>query len=119
METIKKYIEFGIDNGYKEYDIEWYEMTEILKWPEYYKIIITSKEFIESIARWIYKNKELFVNYWRDEPFIKDPKDYEELLKEEDFENIYKHSLMTNITINQAIAIRDNQLEQYITNLWI
>lgn len=54
-EIIEKYIQFAIENWYKEYDMEWYLFMEVLKWPKHYVSIITSKKFIEAVARWLNK----------------------------------------------------------------
>ena len=124
MRMIEKYIQFAIDNWYKF----WHSKDFILKWIDFYDFktqesynkksehwaiyskmlkyelelssffttcyyplndLITSKEFIEAIARW-YKKKDTALSFVEDE-----------------------------ITIQQAFAIRDNKLENFITNiLW-
>lgn len=130
MNEIEKYIQFAIDNWFKVkqiWDFSFAVKTRLqLNWEIismwnclYYELyeLITSKQFIEAIARGIFKDKKLFVSYAREKPFIK----WEDFsfIKEEDYEFIYKKPLTYNITTLQAIAIRDNKLEEFITNLWI
>ena len=109
MNEIERYIQFAIDNGYREEDF-WKEQENCLWkfdyleidiqlyhidrfWDEHITIqqniiaCITSKPFIEAVARGI--NKEEF----RIEVLIE------------------------QITTEQAIAIRDNKLDTFITNL--
>lgn len=91
---IEKYIQFATNNGYKHKgeleNIQRYEKcsSEILT----YKFI--KKEFIEAIARGIHKEE-----------------------KDDDWEIIPLSFTELDITIQQAIAIRDNKLEEFITNL--
>ena len=88
-EVIDKYIQFAIDNWYDEYDMEWYLFMETLKWPRHYVNVITSKEFIEAVARW------LMENIW--------------------FYDLDK--IINVLTKDQAIAIRDWKLEEFILEL--
>lgn len=112
---IEQYIKFAHTNWFRNnesYSTYW---CEIWKWDftisywytrwtafietKYYHFIelITSKPFIESIARGIYM--------W----------DRKIRVKIDDVFN----KIIDNITIEQAKAIRDNTLEDYIINLWI
>ena len=107
--TIKKYLEFAINNWYIEIvdkikitECKTYSGSDNIKYIWLYvhyiwliawtKIripisdIITSREFLEAIVRWL--NKDNIAPYWIDE-----------------------------ITIKQAMSIRDNKLEEFITNL--
>ena len=103
---IKEYIEFAIENWYIKWNVDIfisYKMiTFEVDWGAFNKSIletITSKPFIEAIARGILKKYE--VNIKR---------------------NSYKSAFTTEIeiiTTEQAIAIRDWTLIEYITNLWI
>lgn len=115
QELIQKYIEFAIENWYsidgesEKFDV-WYH-----RWTEKYLIvetevwfifpvilIITSKEFIESVSRWIIKSK------WN----------WEQIQEEiEDFINTFVWNEIYKLTTRQAIAIRDNKLEEFIENI--
>lgn len=100
MKTIiEQYIQFAIDNWYKEniivwhcwycvYEYKWYG----IKFSSNLTELITSKEFIETIARGLTKKR------------------YFPIMGKIDIEYI---------TTGQAIAIRDCTLEEFITNLWI
>ena len=114
---IKEYIQFAIDNGYpmvNNFNIEDWDCYTDCELPEYslaviwyiisfweyektcYPLtdIITSKEFIEAVA--IGKSK------------------IEWMMRM----GLYtKSEIMEYITIKQARAIRDNKLEEFITNL--
>jgi len=130
MKTTKDLIQFWIDNWFNETTECWYTINYtgwtienvMLDITSIWLIkVITSKPFIESIARGIWNNKELFVNFERDEPLIKNKEDYG-FLKEEDYEDIYKQPLITSITFLQGIAIRENSvdwvsLDKFITNI--
>jgi len=126
---IKKYIQFGLDNWYEfKYNKNYYQKLDyspdwIEEWKRYighinlsmnrvhnFKIefilnkkmyanyyntleIITSKEFIEAVARWVYENNK--DRSW----------------------NAYYQNIIKIITHEQAEAIRDNKLEEFITKL--
>jgi len=126
MKIIKEYIQFAIDNNFQMpswYKIEW----NFLIWKkhktdknsisiEINKIdifrIITSKDFIEAIAKGIYNNivlKDLNKS-------IKILKYIDIWLKERYIDNTINY-LEENIILKQALAIRENKLEDFITNL--
>jgi len=112
---IKQYLKFWIENWYKlkwklhsithhfsevniiydEVDITIQEQYKFNLTCDKYNLIalITSKEFIEAIARWINKRLHYKITYtsWQ----------------------------LDVITTKQAIAIRDDKLEEFIINLWI
>ena len=101
MKTIKEYIEFWIENGYErlwqedtKFEYDWTTDCVTLPKDEYrYDYIIpyiTRIDFIEAIARWL-------------ELELQDTFDLE--------------AIENNICTTQAIAIRDNKLEEFITNL--
>ena len=107
-EIIEKYIQFGIDNWYKPYsfaDYQWYEswsdkLIYIDKddFDEYWDNLIqtiTSKEFIEAIARWLY--------IWDKSVRVK-------------IDSVF-NKLIDDITFEQALAIRDNKLEEFILSI--
>ena len=109
---IKKYIEFAIENGYDAFIIKasynrsgymsrW-EFEEFSPTDEsFYTPIITSKPFIEAITRGVIKNNvELNNYYYYNEDWC--------------YLNLWEEDI---ITIKQSIAIRDNKLEEFITNL--
>lgn len=113
MKEIKDYIQFAIDNGYEvNWDIfmDWvcyYKKFEnkLSVWNSLYETII-SREFIEAIAKGILKRARKidcpFMIWWGN------------------YENCYNLSEIEEITIMQAIAIRDNKLKDFITNLlWL
>lgn len=106
-EIIKAYIEFALANGYEKWTINTLHSTEwrVHNWESDLYIvmnssskniieIITSKEFIDSIVRWINIK-------W--------------------LKNINPKYLITtdNLIYFQAHAIYNNTLEDFITNLWI
>ena len=93
MKTIEQTIQFAIDNGYKEttyckYIKKWYKIHS-----KEAKLIymVTSKEYIEALARGLLKTQKESI--WRLE------------------------STIDRITTTQAIAIRDNKLEEYYKEL--
>ena len=109
MNTIEKYIRFAIENNLKiwtaqinetECDVKLDEKLFIitgLLWSELYRCnlyeLITSKEFIDAVARWT-KSREVYTKiYW------------------------IEVSLIDQITIFQSFAIRDWKLETFIKNL--
>lgn len=126
MKKIERYIQFAIDNGYEFFlasyvrDIEYKE--KVIFWrnfPQYWTIkiyllddcdvpkekkvtnenycnLITSKPFIEAVARGIWEKSE-----WRNK----------------ESEKIFISVMSDNITTDQAIAIRENKLEEFINNL--
>ena len=122
MNEIKRYIQFAIDNEYdirsEDYDIKdgtiYFNDAEDLVNIEK---IITSKEFIESIARGISKK------VWKDE--YNEMVDRWLLNKWYDWDvyslkEVNQRLLDTKIhyiTLEQAIAIRDGTLDECINNL--
>jgi len=115
METIERYIQFAITdwkfNDYDWYDFQWYEETHI-EWENYIRLffsvndeiinqdikwsiidLITSKDYIESIARGLLKT---------------------------DYVNTQSaHRVDEDIlTTSQAIAIRDWELPNFINNIF-
>ena len=115
---IEKYITFWIDNGYLwlypkyEIDKQWWiklydeEFIDLYHSQTHLFVLITSKLFIEAVARGVlnknrWKKVENFL--WGLWYFSKDDSIIEELIDE--------------ITTQQAIAIRDGTLEEFIENL--
>lgn len=124
---IEKYIEFAIANWFNEFrDFRDLQMTRICRenvwffwehlywwWEQSFYInlieIITSKLFIEAIARWLEKNKidleKLYIsNILLDECIF--------------LETWYKY-ISDLISILQSIAIRDWKLDDFIKNILI
>lgn len=113
METIKKYIQFAIDNWYKwnkktlvkelrMHITDWLifktkDLNTLWIWN-----IITSKEFIEAVAKWLMDDEIIVVFMWG---------------KWINYMPIEIEHLIDDITTYQAIAIRDNKLEEFINNL--
>ncbi len=109
MKEIERYIEFAIENWYRrdllnpEIRLFTYTCSLLLdcrlKWNIELNLIqeITSKEFIEAIARGLidFQSKGMFGDTYN-----------------LDFDDRVRY-----ITFEQAIAIRDNKLEDFITNL--
>ena len=108
MKGIKEYIQFALNNKLSLWDnkngiiwkwitfnvwIDSVSFTNASWWSYYINIIqlITSQLFIEAIARGLNPNYEI------DSPWL--------------------YSEIGRITTEQAIAIRDNKLEEYISNL--
>lgn len=121
MKTILDYLKIAYDNwddwAALEYATEvywsgwdymvWYNDWE-KKWANALNSIICRKEFIEAIARWIWQHKP----YWTSKRTrIKCMFQNQQLLYDEIEE------LIDDITVFQAIAIRDNKLEEFINNL--
>jgi len=122
MSRIEDYIQFAIDNGLVYAYDEWYiDIDEWwIEWEEYeinfysYDIskwwnkrlegswnlikLITSKPFIEAIARWLIERDNSSKT-------------------EKEIMNKWVNLLIEDITLTQAIAIRENELEDFITNL--
>ena len=131
MKNIEQYIQLAINNGYWMFE-DWFELEDYLSYHRdieeqryqwkgtedialiwlyikekkiedfnvwYYPLlqIITSKEFIKSVVNGIKKNIKLKDNIQEWEPFSKWYIDW--------------------LTMKQAIAIRDNKLEEFIINL--
>ena len=137
MKAIKQYIEFAIENGYVFPDfvtmdnIEVYQDENIImlclieegeQLCDFNTIeTITSKLFIEAIARGFhYLIKEEKVEDIKEWTSIKDwtifyTLDKFELIKSK-LSSLH-NGLIREITTQQAIAIRDNKLPEYITNL--
>ena len=118
MKEIEKYIHFAIDNGYNDkwfwgnikieciWNYQWslkcikeegifqWICIEVSSWKEnkIYSLYetITSKPFIEAVANWIQKKQTKYK---------------------------WMLDLMDEICLNQAIAIRDNKLKEFINNL--
>ncbi len=102
MKGIEQYIEFAIKNGYgwiNKYhfngaDIEEIHMNDDWRpWNISTTYIITSKEYLESVARGI---TDRMILGW---------------------EKTYTSEFLDLLTHTQAIAIRDNKLPEYINNL--
>lgn len=142
MKTLEKWIQFGIDNGFREVNYIWYIYWHHL-WHEWHDInevfwqfvewdsddytlsytsiidIITSKPFIEAIERWLEKTKDVFwvvVIDWDNmvEHYHFDHWD-EEIYHCNDAEN--RKALTHDITTQQAIAIRDGTMEEFINTI--
>lgn len=95
METIKRYIQFAIDNWY-ETQMSLAKIMQEDNYNQWYIILlITSKEFIEAVARGVYM--------WEWTVRVK-------------IDNVF-NKIIDDITINQAISIRDNKLEEFINNM--
>lgn len=120
-DIIEKYIQFAHINWFmnnQSYSTYW---CEVWKWDfsisywynkwntfietKYFHFIelITSKEFIEAIARWYIKTK------------IHSSKALEENIN--NTINIFLQKYSDKITKEQAIAIRDNKLEEFIKTI--
>jgi hypothetical protein len=106
MKTIiEQYIQFAIDNWFVIEENYWdephifYTIESIMQ----YNIIeiITSKPFIEAIVRWIMEE-------WMDKNFYYTYCNW-----------FYVLDLWDEFTKYQSLAIRDCNLEEFITNLWI
>ena len=103
---IEKYITFWIDNGYLwlypkyEIDTQWWiklydeEFIDLYHSQTHLFVLITSKEFIEAISRglWEIKNPNLKLG-------------------------IYANQTLDQLTYEQAIAIRDGTLEEFINTI--
>ena len=132
MTIIEQYINFSFDNDFKIKTKTWLNVDSCKciwynKWIVCIKYIrgkskwyiqinliqlITSKPFIESITIGVFDNNDLLNKYsnyyyWDLRYFI--DKDLEENLE----------NLSNSICKNQAIAIREEKLEDFIINLWI
>lgn len=77
--------------------------------------LITSKEFIEAMARWIYNSWDII---------SKDGLIINHIIETSIWESFYKRDwtkyiwrLENRITKEQAIAIRENELEEFIINI--
>lgn len=136
MKTIKEYIQFAINNGYPIYSL-WKEIEKVYKnnmWFLSVRIVrlywnmevrfsislyelITSKPFIESIARWLYENWIQINSTWLSIDTIIETSIWESFYKKDWTKYISR--LENRITTEQAIAIRDWKLEEFITKLWI
>lgn len=127
---IKKYLEFAIENGYKKFDkykdvemeITTYEDENFIEFDwdwfmieQSYSIeyIITSKPFIESIARGL--SKDIKKESVRKTDIIFNTYDKFELIHRKD-DNM-KRWMIREITTRQAIAIRDWELDSFIEKL--
>jgi len=102
---IERYLAFAIENGYmlpKDMDAEYLSKCT-------FKIeVITSKPFIEAIARGYIKNNNP-TQYWEVLSIWK--------YKNENWIKYIYDEIIEHITELQAIAIRDNTLSEYINNL--
>jgi len=105
MKTIKDYIQFAIDNGYKL--TVWKEIRVWLTTEQVLKTI-TSLKFIEAIARGIWKDLKVYTDEQTHVIYRRDKKDrtFIEISTLEDM-----------ITHQQSFAIRDNKLQEFINNL--
>lgn len=109
---IEKYIQFAIDNGFiwlenfKIIENLRIDNVNIIKWlfisyvdkKEWFILesierILSSKPFIEAIARGISEKKKMW------------------------YESNYNDTIINIITTQQAIAIRENKLDEFIINL--
>lgn len=116
-EIIEKYIQFAIDNGYKLWWIEEIDRDFLNSLKEndlMYTFVITSKEFIEAVARGAIKRKPL----WWEYTIFYSKIDIERypLCDWVNNKEVMK-SIIDDITYYQAIAIRDNKLEDFINNI--
>lgn len=122
--TIKDYIQFAIDNGYK-YKVYWNEYTDykIIQthindiWECIILDIIISKPFIKAIARWLWNQVYLrddsiyiFNNWW---DINLNTLAYNHKTKS----NEPVIGFIDKLTSQQAIARREWQLEEFITKL--
>ena len=127
MKNIEKYIQFAIDNwllnnrtdAFSTYWCKIWEWDFTIsfgkKWVQefieiksfHFTELITSKEFLEAVARGLLKTKKWNYVYFKNwfEILIEDKKDK------------WIEILSNRITKEQAIAIRDNTLDDFITNL--
>ena len=132
-EILEKYIQLAIDNGYNgwndkiEYISAWNTMVKLIDkigWTKVYDILelITSKLFIEAVANWILKT----ITSWEFKRLLNLPEytyksaDDKQFLFWEYFSwdsTVDYKVLIAYITCNQAIAIRDRKLEEFINNL--
>lgn len=108
---IEEYISFWIDNGCKT---EFLAM-DYANWNDWnnkaYTIeLITSQPFIEAIARGYVKNNNP-THYWEVEGIWKFKSEHGSL-------NVYDE-IVEQITILQAISIRDGSLEEFIKHILI
>jgi len=90
MKIIEQYITFWINNWSKKakiYHEQEKSKTGLLNLPLMFIFVITSKDFIEAIAKWLSDDNEI------------------------------RSLEVDRITTKQAIAIRDNKLEEFIINL--
>jgi len=115
IENIKFTYEKADDNLEEIYsECYWLYVLDFIAdvWTWYKNIIelITSKEFIEAIVRWIEKTMQAdYIVIWWDKIF------YDSMNKE-----VWFKKLVDYITIKQALAIRDNELALFIKEiLWI
>jgi hypothetical protein len=117
--NIERYIQFAIDNGYDEFwgQYNWAEEDSIYLltdlWPTTISIywVITSKKFIEAVCSGI---QEKLTNDCEIDILINsrfyDHKNFEKYLRDET-------DLLDDLTTEQAIAIRNNELGEFINNL--
>jgi len=141
MKQIEKYIQFAIDNGYEEIDYIWhinwnnlwhadYDYKEIY-WEfvegdsEYYKAgftsiidIITSRRFIEAITRGVIKkaNENNFI--WSDWKWIFNFSEWVFIDVQYHIDNSTEWILLDELTTQQAIAIRDDKLTEFIETIF-
>lgn len=101
MKTIKDYIQFWIEN--------WYCKKSVTNTIE----LITSRPFIEAIGKWLWK--KIKKEQLKKGDTIFNTYDKFELIHRK-MENM-KRGMIREITTRQAIAIRDWELETFITNL--
>lgn len=110
MKQIEKYVKFGIENWLKDYKkckVNWNSVC--FDGMQHYNIIecITDKSFIKAIARWLEEE-----HYWNTNLLC----EYRFWMKD-NWEDCYIWEIIAWLTYRQAIAIRDNKLEEFITNL--
>lgn len=126
MNQIERYTQFAIDNWYSrleqspEYEVDWYwdvihmEEVDSKYWVSKYDSYlpyITSKPFLEAIARGVW-NKTPYKD--RKEHYKNSYKQYKVIC------NVWREDIfwaLNVITQLQAIAIRENELDTFITTL--
>lgn len=133
-QLIKEYIEFAVNNGYEIKDILYNDEIRLYNWEKTPWIvhnsssrnivtIITSKEFILCICKWLWKR---CIQNW-DFDWSKgiygefDVQYYIDKWLDIEFANItwYTLDFYSEFTNSQAIAIRDWTLDEFITKiLW-
>lgn len=99
MKTINKYIKFAKDNWLELHSIDW-ESKKLNSLDIIY--LITSKKFIEAIARWIISREFSYSQFTEEKLWIK-------------CDN--QKWFIDILTFTQAIAIRDKELDIFIKNL--
>lgn len=121
-ELLEKYIQFAIDNWFRFWSESWFitfiENNVItvhfpieLEDCEYNLIeTITSEKFIKAISIWFVKQWDIVTNIYWEKSFELNWFTYQ--FEEEQFK-----WFIDKITIEQAIAIRDSKLEEFIKTI--